>query len=50
MGFDWLKNKRNQQKEMKEKFLSQRSETRSKKITADAFAHIELGLHVPSHS
>ena len=50
MSFDWLKNKRNQQKQIKEKFLSQKSEIRSEKITADAFAHNELGLHVPCHS
>ena len=50
MGFDWLKNKRNQQKQMKEKFLSQKSEIRSEKITANVFAHNELGLHVSSHS
>ena len=52
MGFDWLKNKRNQQKQMKEKFLSQKSEIRSEKITANVFKSNVLGLHVkqPSHS
>ena len=50
MGFDWLKNKRNQQKQIKEKLLLQKSEIRCEKITADAFAHNELGLHVPRHS
>ena len=50
MSFDWLKNKRNQQKQIKEKFLSQKSEIRSEKIMADVFAHNEMGLHVPSHS
>ena len=38
MGFDWLKNKRNQQKQIKEKFLSQKSEIISEKITPNAFA------------
>ena len=50
MGFDWLKNKRNQQKQIKEKLLLQKSEIRCEKITADAFVHNELGLHVPRHS
>ena len=50
MGFDWLKNKRNQQKQIKEKLLLQKSEIRCEKITADAFAHNELGLQVPRHS
>ena len=50
MGFDWLKNKRNQQKQIQEKFLSQKSEIRSEKTTANKIAHNDLGLHVPSHS
>ena len=50
MGFDWLKNKRNRQKQIQEKFLSQKSEIRSEKTTANKFAHNDLGLHVPSHS
>ena len=50
MGFDWLKNKRNQQKQIEEKFLSQNSEIRSEKTTVNEFAHNELGLHAPSHS
>ena len=49
MGFDWLKNKRNKKKQIKEKFLSQKSEIRSEKITPNAFAHNDLGLHLPSH-
>ena len=50
MGFDWLKNKRNQQKQIKEKFLSQKSEIRCERRTADVFAHNKLGLHVPSRT
>ena len=50
MGFDWLKNKRNQQKQIQEKFLSQNSDIRSEKTTANKFAHNELGLYVPRHS
>ena len=51
MGFDWLKNKRNQQKQkIKEKFLSQKSEIRCERRTADVFAHNKLGLHEPSRT
>ena len=50
MGFDWLKNKRNQQKQIKEKFFSQKSEIRCERRTADVFAHNKLGLHVPSRT
>ena len=50
MSFDWLKNKRNQQKQIKEKFLSQKSEIRYERRTADVFAHNKLGLHVASRT
>ena len=50
MSFDWLINKRNQQRQIKEKFLLQKSEIRCERRMADVFAHNNLGLHEPSRT